>query len=78
MPEYVSAYTDDESNTVVTVTKGYAEARGLKTLKSDDPLDRRGRPRGPREGNRTSATTAAKSTTTGGSPASKPEEGSKS
>lgn len=77
MPEYVSAYTDDESNTLVTVTKEYAEARGLKTLKSDAPLDRLGRQRGPREGNRTSANPAAKSTT-GGSPASKPEEGSKS
>lgn len=76
MPEFVSVYQGDEGNTIVTVSRAFAEARGLKVLKSDEPLDSRGRPRGPREGNRTSATTAAKSTT-GGSAASKPEEASK-
>lgn len=75
MPEFVSAYTDDETNTVVTVSKAFAEGAGLTTLKSDPPLDSTGRPRGPREGNRKSAT-AAKSTT-GGSAASKSEETSK-
>lgn len=80
MPEFVSAYQGDEGNTVVSVTKEYAEAAGLKTLKQP-ATDRRGRPLAPREGNRTSATTttstAAAKTTNGGEAASKPEEASK-
>lgn len=76
MPEFVSAYQDDASNTVVTVNKALAESLGLKTLKSDPPLDRSGRPRGPREGNRTSVKKAAESSN-GGEAASKPEEASK-
>lgn len=78
MPPLVSAYTDDGTNVVVSVSAAFAKSRDLKTLKSDDPVDRLGRPRGPREGNRTSVTpTVTAKTTNGGSPASKPEEGSK-
>lgn len=76
MPEFVSAYADDESNAVVTVSKAFAEGAGLKTLK-ESATDRHGRPLPHREGNRTSATTAAKNTPTGGASASKPEEGTK-
>lgn len=77
MPKYVSAYSDDSSNTVVTVSEGFAKARNLTTLKSDPPTDANGRPRGPREGNRNTKTTATKSaaasttSTTGGKAASK-------
>lgn len=75
---FVSAYSDDNSNTVVTVSEAHAKASGLTVLKSDPPLDKRGRPRGPREGNRTSVKKAAEPTTTGGTTASKkPEEASK-
>lgn len=76
MPEFVSAYTGDDGNTVVSVTREFAESTGLKTLK-DPAVDRLGRPLGPREGNRTSAKKAASTTTTsGGASASQPEEGS--
>ena len=76
MAEFISAYTDDETNTVVTVSKDFADGAGLQTLKNDEPLDSRGRPRAPREGNRTSVKATAKNTT-GGDAASKPEEASK-
>lgn len=72
--EYVSAYSGDDSNTIVTVSAAHAKASGLTVLKSDPPLDRNGRPRGPREGNRTSVTKAADTTTTGGKAASKKAE----
>lgn len=75
MPEFVSAYSDDTGNTVVSVSTEFAESAGLHTLK-ESAVDRRGRPLPPREGHRTSASTAA-STPTGGKSASKPEEGSK-
>lgn len=78
MSEFVSAYTDDASNTVVSVSEAFAKAQGLKTLKSDPAVDRVGRVRGPREGNRTSVASPASATTTnGGSAASQSKEDSK-
>ena len=74
---YVSAYSGDDSNTLVTVSEAHAKASGLTVLKSDPPLDKAGRPRGPRPGNRTSAKKAADNTNPGGASASKPEEASK-
>lgn len=61
MPEFVSAYQGDEGNTVVTVTKEFAESAGLTVLKQD-PLDVNGRPLGPREGNRSGSAPPAKKT----------------
>jgi hypothetical protein len=75
MTKFVSAYSDDASNTVVSVSEAFAKSAGLKTLK-EPATDKRGRPLPPREGHRTSATTAA-NTTNGGKAASKPEEASK-
>lgn len=75
MSEFVRAYSSDDGNTLVTVSKEFAENAGLHTVK-DDPTDLHGRPLPPSEGYRkTSATTAAKSTTTsGGTAASNAEE----
>ena len=77
MPEFVSAYADDDGNTVVSVPAGFAKAAGLHTLK-EPATDANGRPLGPREGHRTSATKAADPSkhSKGGSAASKPEEAS--
>ena len=77
MPNLVSAYSGDDGNTVVTVSEGFAKARNLTTLKSDPATDVNGRPRGPREGNRTSAKTTAASTTTSGGATASNKEGSK-
>lgn len=71
---FVSAYLDDDSNVVVSVSADFAKSAGLKTLK-EPALGRNGLPLRPREGNRTSAKKAA-NTPTGGQSASKPEEGS--
>lgn len=75
MPEFVRAYTGDDSNILVTVSKEFAKNVGLHTVK-DLPVDSAGRPLPPSEGYRkTSATTAAKKdTTSGGAAASNAEE----
>lgn len=73
---FVSAYTGPDGNTVVSVSEAFAKSRGLTTLKSDEPLDAHGRPRSPREGNRTKTSDAPKvsastTPTSGGQSASK-------
>lgn len=76
MTEFVRAYTGDGGNTLVTVSKAFAENAGLHTVK-DDPTDVHGRPLPPAEGYRrkTSAKSAGDaSTNDGGSSASTPEE----
>lgn len=55
MSEFVSAYQGEKGDTVVTVSVAFAKANGLTVVKDDEPLDRRGRPRGPRRVSRASA-----------------------
>lgn len=77
MTEFVSAYSDDTGNTIVSVSADHAKGAGLTVLKSEPALDRAGLPLPPREGNRTTAKKAASTTPIGGSAASKPEEATK-
>lgn len=70
MPEFVSALSGEDSETVVSVTEGFAKAAGLEVV-NQPATDRYGRPLGPRpvekrrNTKRTPASEAA-STTDGG------------
>ena len=58
MTEFVRAYTDDSGNTLVTVSKAFAENAGLHTVK-DTPTDVHGRPLPAAEGYRRSKSSGA-------------------
>jgi hypothetical protein len=73
MPEFVRAYSGDDTNTLVTVSAAFAENAGLRTVK-DDATDKRGRPLPPSKGYRTSARSTAAKNTSGGEAASTAEE----
>lgn len=73
---FVRAYSDDEGNTLVTVSEEFAASANLHTVK-DAPTDAAGRPLPPSEGYRRTSDAKSAKNTTGGAAASTAEEASK-